>query len=352
MLGLTDGRRLVRVGLAALVASTAMAASAGAQALPATALIGSSGAPGNPLAVSCPAGCLVTQYLSASGGASYTSPYSGRITQWGGTFGGAGTVALETLRQITPGYFQVVTQSTPQAVGANAQSYQFATSQAVLPGDQIAVVTSGGTSAIYVYDPVAKVGTSTGIVGNVDVAPYALGTLQLNALVARSPSVSAISPASGPTTGGTSVTISGQNFDVATSVTFGGVASTFTIVGFNTIAATAPAMAAGTYDIVVNGSTGSSATSAADQFTYQAATPPAPPAPPAPPKTTSCKVPTLLGHTLPYVRVLLQKGHCKLGSVTKIGTGATTVSNQSPQPGRTLKNNASVNVTLKPRSRA
>jgi hypothetical protein len=118
-----------------------------------------------------------------------------------------------------------------------------------------------------------------------------------------------------------------------------------------------PIAPAGTYNVVVNGSTGSSLTSAADQFTFVTPTSPtpapAPPAPPAPPKPAgSCQVPNLLGHTLPYVRVLLRKGNCTLGAVVRRGRGAAVVANQSPRPGRTLAARGSVGVTLTSRGRA
>jgi hypothetical protein len=83
-----------------------------------------------------------------------------------------------------------------------------------------------------------------------------------------SPSVTSISPNSGPTAGGTPVTITGNNFIRATAVQFGGTAATsFTVNSATSIAATAPA-GSGTVDVTVTNSSGTSATSAVDQFTY------------------------------------------------------------------------------------
>jgi hypothetical protein len=83
------------------------------------------------------------------------------------------------------------------------------------------------------------------------------------------PSVAAITPASGPTAGGTSVTITGANFTGATAVKFGTTnATTFTVNSGIKITATAPAGAAGTVDIRVTTPGGTSATSAADHYTY------------------------------------------------------------------------------------
>lgn len=84
------------------------------------------------------------------------------------------------------------------------------------------------------------------------------------------PTVTGVSPSSGPTTGGTSVTISGTNFTDATAVTFGGnPAASFTVNSATSITATAPA-GAGTVNVTVGNFARTSTTSAADQFTYTA----------------------------------------------------------------------------------
>src|SRR5436305_24271 len=54
------------------------------------------------------------------------------------------------------------------------------------------------------------------------------------------PSVSGVSPATGPTTGGTDVTIAGANLAGATAVRFGGIGAGFVVNGDGTITATAP----------------------------------------------------------------------------------------------------------------
>jgi len=87
------------------------------------------------------------------------------------------------------------------------------------------------------------------------------------------PTVSKISPASGPIAGGTSVTINGIGFTGATAVTFGSTpATSFTATTAATdsqIIAIAPAGTAGTVDITVTTPVGTSAISAADKFTYE-----------------------------------------------------------------------------------
>jgi hypothetical protein len=84
------------------------------------------------------------------------------------------------------------------------------------------------------------------------------------------PAPTAISPISGPTSGGTPVTISGTNFVSGARVTFGGTAATNVVVVSSTsITATTPAQAAGAVNVVVTNSNGQSGT-LTDGYTYTA----------------------------------------------------------------------------------
>jgi hypothetical protein len=70
--------------------------------------------------------------------------------------------------------------------------------------------------------------------------------------------VSGVSPASGPASGGTGVVVSGSGFTGVTSVTFGGVVATsINVVDSTTITAVIPVHAVGAVDVVVTGPTGS-----------------------------------------------------------------------------------------------
>ncbi len=83
------------------------------------------------------------------------------------------------------------------------------------------------------------------------------------------PTVTAISPTSGPMTGGASVTVTGTNFTGATAVKFGSIAATnFTVNSTTQITATAPVGSAGTVDVTVTTPSGASATSSADKYAY------------------------------------------------------------------------------------
>jgi hypothetical protein len=66
------------------------------------------------------------------------------------------------------------------------------------------------------------------------------------------PTVTSVAPSSGPTAGGTAVTITGTNFVSGATVTFGGTAATgVTFVSATQIDATTPAHAAGAVDVTV-----------------------------------------------------------------------------------------------------
>ncbi len=85
-------------------------------------------------------------------------------------------------------------------------------------------------------------------------------------------SVTGVSPSAGPLAGGTTVTIAGTGFTGATAVDFGTLAaSNLDVVSASEITVTSPAGAAGTVDVTVTGPGGTTTTSTADHFTYQAA---------------------------------------------------------------------------------
>ncbi len=85
------------------------------------------------------------------------------------------------------------------------------------------------------------------------------------------PTITSVSPATGTTTGGTTVTITGTNLTGATAVHFGGNLATITAsTSATSITVTSPATTtAGIVDVTVTTPNGTSATSSADHFTYQ-----------------------------------------------------------------------------------
>src|SRR4051794_17442112 len=83
------------------------------------------------------------------------------------------------------------------------------------------------------------------------------------------PSVTAVSPTSGSSTGGTSVTVSGTNFTGARTVRFGTTAGAgVTVLSATRLTVTAPSHAVGTVDVRVVTAAGTSPIVARDHFSF------------------------------------------------------------------------------------
>jgi len=83
------------------------------------------------------------------------------------------------------------------------------------------------------------------------------------------PTVTGLSPSTGPDSGGTTVTITGANFTGATDVHFAGMpATSFTVVSATTITTVSPLYTPGTVPVTVTTPGGTSDTGSASQFTY------------------------------------------------------------------------------------
>jgi len=80
--------------------------------------------------------------------------------------------------------------------------------------------------------------------------------------------VTTVSPNNGPSSGGTSVIITGASFTGAGAVHFGTTVASFTFNSATQITATSPAGSFGTVDVTVTTPGGTSAASAADRFSY------------------------------------------------------------------------------------
>ena len=113
----------------------------------------------------------------------------------------------------------------------------------------------------------------TGVVGAVDVTVRTVAGTSPAVPADRfsyqrppKPRVTAISPATGPQTGGTAVTVSGTNL-VAGTVSFGATAASDSACTQTTCTATQPPGSPGKLDVTVQTAGGTSATSAADTFT-------------------------------------------------------------------------------------
>ena len=125
-------------------------------------------------------------------------------------------------------------------------------------------VTIGGvaaTSIVEVSETSITAITPAGSAGTASVVVTARGGLNTaNTLYTYvvTPVVTGVSPATGTTAGGTSVTITGTGFTSATGVTIGGAAGTsFVVVNDTTITATTPAGTVGTASVIVTAPSGS-----------------------------------------------------------------------------------------------
>jgi hypothetical protein len=132
------------------------------------------------------------------------------------------------------------------------------------------------------------------------------------------PSVSSLAPTTGPAAGGTPVTISGTNLAGGT-VNFGSTPATGVSCTAGSCAATAPA-GTGTVNVTVTTTAGTSATSSADQFSYQA--PPATANLLPDPGFETAGVPTdYWGSTVVRSQAVVHSGSWSLAQTTKSTSG-------------------------------
>jgi energy-converting hydrogenase Eha subunit A len=222
------------------ITATSPAGQAGAVDVTVTTPGGTSAAspPGDQFTYTPPPAPAVTSVSPSSGPATGGTS----VTIAGTNLTGATTVDFGTGNPAT------FTVSSPTTIMATAPA------TGTLGGVDVTVTTPGGTSA-----------TSAG-----DQYTYVTPPV---------PTVTAVSPPAGPR--GTSVTITGTGFSGATTVDFGaGNSAAFTVSNSTTIVATAPASSTlGAVDVTVTGPGGTSAVTAADQFTYLSVPPGSIPSP-------------------------------------------------------------------------
>jgi uncharacterized repeat protein (TIGR03803 family) len=136
-------------------------------------------------------------------------------------------------------------------------------------GMEAATIVSATATQIVVKSPAWEAGTVDVTVEMAGGTSFTSSADQFTYVAV--PTVTAISPASGPLAGGTMVTITGMDLLVATAVNFGTKAGTIVLDTGTQIVVKSPAGAAGAVDVTVTTGGGISSTSLADQFTYLAA---------------------------------------------------------------------------------
>jgi alpha-tubulin suppressor-like RCC1 family protein len=107
-----------------------------------------------------------------------------------------------------------------------------------------------------------------GLAGVLGITTRGAHSLAVGSQAPACPTVTGVAPSSGPTAGGTAVTISGTNLAEATAVRFGNTkAASFTVESPTTISAVSPA-GSGTVGVTVATPLGTSVTGAANQFSF------------------------------------------------------------------------------------
>lgn len=133
-------------------------------------------------------------------------------------------------------------------------------------------VTVGGTPATITANTAGSltVTTPAGTAGNASIVVTTPGgsTDGLTFTYVPAPTITGIAPTTGSANGGDTVTITGTEFSQTNGVTFGGTPASFGVINDNTLAVLTPAHTAGTVDVTVSTTGGS--TTATGAFTYQA----------------------------------------------------------------------------------
>jgi len=168
-----------------------------------------------------------------------------------------------------------VTSLAPDTGPAASATVVTITGTNFTPGDTVAFGSTSGTNVTVWGPTVITASSPTTLQGGVDVAvTNPVGTSPVSVtdqFAAGPPTVTAVSPAAGPTAGGGTVSITGDGFVVGASVAFGGIAATgVTVTSPTTILASVPPGVAGSVDVTVTTPAGTSAFSVADFYAYGA----------------------------------------------------------------------------------
>ena len=170
--------------------------------------------------------------------------------------------AIPTVTAVTPSSGPATGGTAVTIAGTNF----FGVSAVNFGGASASTYTVNSSTEIIVISPAGSAGT-------VDITVVAVGGTSSSVpadffTYIGVPTVASISPTSGTTSGGTSVTITGTNFFEVTELKFGTNNATYTVSSSTEIIAISPAGSAGTVDITVANPFGTSSTSSADRFTY------------------------------------------------------------------------------------
>jgi galactose oxidase-like protein/IPT/TIG domain-containing protein/glyoxal oxidase-like protein len=230
-------------------------------------------------------GATVTLGGTAATGVSVVNSTSINATTAAHAAGAANVVVTNTDNQIgslTSGYTYSnpgnpapnVTSITPNSGPASGGTAVTITGTGFLTGATVSLGTAAtgvnvvNSTSITAMTAAHAAGVVSVVVTNSDAQS---STLSNAYTYVPAPAVTAVNPGTGPTNGGTGLSITGTNFQSGATVSFGGTAATgVTVAGNTSITATAPAHAAGTVDVAVTNPDGQSATLAGG-YAYSAA---------------------------------------------------------------------------------
>jgi hypothetical protein len=286
-------------------------------------------------------------------GRSVTSPVDGAVVGFSVVGGSTpGSYRLRTGNQLTDPAFDFDLLGDPVVAVPNPGIQSYDTVLPVKKGQSIGLAVSKGASMAFqgggrYTEWVRELPTSGEELGQAEW-PENVG---YDVEIQPAPTISQLSVTSGPTAGGTAVTITGADLEGASAVTFGGVpASSFESRSASRIVAVAPpSKAAATVPIAVTTLAG---TGAGAHFSYGDATSAGSGSGrgSGPGGAPRCTVPNLKGMRLAAARKSLARAGCGLGRVTKLGAATAKsgmVTKQGAKPGARLTSGAKVAVTLK-----
>lgn len=157
---------------------------------------------------------------------------------------------------------------TASHTGINAGQRGGAVAAGPHPSAVVAVPVPVSAPGLGIQGPTAPSPSSTSSGGGIAPPAAPSSPAAPNAFSTMPPRVTGVSPATGTKVGGTNVTITGSGFTDVTEVEFGNVQAVVTAQSDTEITVTSPP-GSGTVDVTVVTPGGASATSSADQFSYQ-----------------------------------------------------------------------------------
>jgi hypothetical protein len=272
------------------------------------------------------------------GGANETAQINGEVVRWHVLDTEGGPFKLRVLRPAGGGaYAGVGASAAENSPGPELQTYE--TSLPIKFGDtigfenqgsiEVGVAEPSGAAAVAWSPPLGE--------GSSEVPKFSEAVeLAFNAEIQPYPTVDSLTPSSGPTSGGTSVTVTGSDLEGTDTVRFGSTpALNFTLYSEGKLTATAPSSAPGAVSVSVSTIAGTA--TAVQSFTYIASSETAP----------ACTVPKLKGKKLKAAKKALLRAECRLGKVIGKTGKSAKVKKQKPAPGTVIAPGGMVNVTLK-----